>query len=207
MSDRKLEEYVIIVVLVTFLIGEAIIFAFMAISKGDFGSLADWVSGVGALGAIVGVIYQVNEQRIEFQQSKKADIAVALGIITKPVKAIDEKGIATTRQIAQTYCYNTGYSAGSFRFIGFATDDTVENLKNKKPETKEKRIKDPEYETLLCEERKFNRVDSRQTSDYINYDLKLLKRNFDEGDKVYAVYDDPLGNLYFSIGSIPIRKE
>lgn len=192
--------------LIAFFAGEALIVATIILPKAEIGSLADWVSGIGAMGAILGVIYQVHEQRTEFQQSKNADIAVALGITTKPIKAQDGT-IGTSKPVAQTYCYNIGYSAGSFRFIGFATANTIERLKNNKPETKEERIKDPEYETLLCEARKFNRIGSRETSDYINYDLGLLKINFNDGDKIYAVYDDPLGKLYFSVDYIIIGKD
>lgn len=193
--------------LIAFLAGEALIVAAIILPKAEIGSLADWVSGIGAIGAIVGVIYQVHEQRTEFQQSKNADIAIALGIV-KILKEDKSKSMMFPSDVAQTYCYNIGYSAGSFRFLGFATKETVKNLKDNKPETEEKRIKDPERENhYVTEVRKFYRIDSRETSNYINYDLGLLKQNFNDGDKIYAVYDDPLGKLYFSIDFIIIRKD
>ncbi|MFT9428916.1 MAG: hypothetical protein ABF598_03595 [Liquorilactobacillus satsumensis] len=56
-----------------FIIGTFCIYVLIAWSKGDMGSVADWVSAIGSLGAILIVIWQVHQQNIYFQCQRKLD--------------------------------------------------------------------------------------------------------------------------------------
>ena len=55
---KELKKY--IVLFVFFITGQACIFIIVDIFKGQFGSVADWVSGLGAIFAILAVECQVD---------------------------------------------------------------------------------------------------------------------------------------------------
>lgn len=120
---------------ISFIGGQASVFIIIDIFKGEIGSVTDWVSGLGAIFAIFAVEWQINEQRREFNEDKNAEIRVAVGKATIPVKqdGKESEPLKNLKMVIRTYAYNIGYSAGSFIFIGFATKDTLEKIKNFNP--------------------------------------------------------------------------
>lgn len=173
----------------------------IVISGEQFGSVADWVSGIGSVMAILFVYLQLKEQqkeiemhRKEFEEEKNADIKVAV----VPVKQKQDNG----KTIVRTYAYNIGFSAGSFKFIGFVTKEELEKIKKFDPHNFGNDpillIKSP------VEEQKFERIDSREVSKFINCDLSQLKEKFSTGSEIYSVYIDPLRKIYSSDSKIII---
>lgn len=66
---KKYEEYIwfsLITALSSFL-GAAIVYL---IPKNNFGSIADWVSGIGSLGAIIVALWQIYEQKNEYKNDR-----------------------------------------------------------------------------------------------------------------------------------------
>lgn len=61
----------------SFIVGEMLVFFILAWSKGDYGNLADWASAIGSLGAIFFMYFQIEEQKKEFnvqiEKSEKMD--------------------------------------------------------------------------------------------------------------------------------------
>lgn len=212
--SKELRKYIALVLFIFFIVGQACIFIIVDVFKGQFGSVADWVSGLGAVFAILAVGWQIDEQRREFNEDKNAEIKVAVGETTIQEeswkKRADGKTEFTviTKRVLRTYAYNVGYSAGSFMFIGFATKDTLEKIKEFDPHSfgndPISQVIDPAAQLMLVPEREFEKVDSRGVSKPIDYDISLLKKNFDEGSIIYSVYMDPLGEIYYSESPIKI---
>lgn len=122
-----------------------------------------------------------------------------MGKATIPVRqdSKESEPLKNPKMVIRTYAYNIGYSAGSFIFIGFATKDTLEKIKNFNPHNFGNdpilQFIDLAVQLMLVPEREFEKVDSRGVSKPIDYDISLLKKNFDEGSIIYSVYMDPLG--------------
>lgn len=209
--QKGLRKYAILVFTMCFVVG---VFMVVDVYKGEIGSVADWVSGLGAIFAILAVEWQIDEQRREFNEDKKAEVKVALGKTTiqrknrKKLANGKTEVIITTESVLRTYAYNVGYSAGSFMFVGFTTKDTLRRIKEFDPHgfgnDPISQVKDPAVQLMLVPERKFEKVDSRGVSKFINYNISLLKKNFDAESIIYSVYMDPLRHIYCSETGIRI---
>ena len=187
------------VLLVSFMTG---FFTIVDIFKWDIGSTADWVSGMGTVLALLFVEMQIKEQQYEFNKEKNAEIKVVVTRADIPEKLKNTGGLQEREDVVRTYAYNIGYSAGSFVFVGFATKEALIEIENFNPHKFGNdpiiKVKDPEVQLLLKPERKFERIDSRGVSSYIDYDAFLLKDNFTKGSFIYSVYMDPLRKIFYS---------
>lgn len=133
-----------------------------------------------------------------------------MGKATIPVRQDSKESefLKNSKMVIRTYAYNIGYSAGSFIFIGFATKDTLEKIKNFNPHNfgndPISQVVDPAVQLMLVPERKFEKIDSGGVSKPIDNDILLLKENFDKESIIYSVYMDPLGKIYYSESPIKI---
>ena len=196
---------VIGVLLVFFMTG---FFIIVDLFRWDIGSIADWVSGMGTVLALLFVEMQIKEQQYEFNKDKNAEIKVVVTRADVPEKLKNTGGLQERENVVRTYAYNIGYSAGSFMFIGFATKEALTEIEKFNPHKLGNdpiiKVKDPETQLLLKPEREFERINSRGVSSYIDYDVSLLKDNFTKGSFIYSVYMDPLRKIYYSEKPIKI---
>lgn len=109
------------------LIGNGIVFFLLAFSSSKYGTLADWVSGIGTVAAIFFVYLQINEQRSEFKESKKHYLQIAIWTQSHAEKSTNG-GIIVGGHDFRTWAVNDGLTAASFKFLGFCRKDKFKDI-------------------------------------------------------------------------------
>lgn len=113
--------------LVGALLGNAIIFTIYALFSAKYGTLADWMSGVGTVAAILFVYWQIAEQRKEFNESKTARLRIACGEQLH-VEEAQDKGLVSDDTDYYIWAVNDGMRVGSFKFLGFCRKDEFNKI-------------------------------------------------------------------------------
>lgn len=174
----------------------------LALLKGNTGSVADWVSGLGSLGAIIAVYYQVREQRIEYENDKIASI-----IIAADWRHSDDwtGGIVTTKPEFFCWAVNNGQSAGSFKFVGLCTDKhykeiqslDVENQQAQRQDLMKRYIHSDELTSDILKQ-DFERIEPKGVSKTVTLPINTVLEKFDdkERDGLHVVYMNPFGDLF-----------
>lgn len=191
----------VLLIMLTFIFGEAIVFMVLALNQGDFGSLADWLSGMGSIGAIIGVYYQVNEQRKEFEQNRTANLTIA--VWQQHIRRKEKSGSITILKDEELrfWATNTGDVVGSFKFIGFCKVTDFKKISNtdsnKSAEVRQQLIIDPDpIYGLQLNDREFERIEPKAVSKPIGVALDQIELNFKNEKNIYLLYMDPIGKLF-----------
>ncbi|SCC13475.1 hypothetical protein [Weissella bombi] len=167
----------------------------------DIGSIADWVSGVGSLGAIWFVHLQIKQQADQFNYQNANHFEIILN--DRLISEKNDDGVILYSGNRELVCSgtNSGVSTSSFKFIGICNVTTYQIVKNNHEEMKKdhKYREDPEiYDfDFLIEERKFETVYPGEISKEIAIPLSKLEESFkNEKENLVVVYMDVLGNIY-----------
>lgn len=110
------------------LIGNGIVFFFFAFTSSKYGTLADWVSGIGTVAAIFFVYWQIDEQKREFKEetSSKVSISFSKQFTMENV----EIGKIPGEPKYYIWAVNTGLSSGSFIFLGFCRKEDFKYIRD-----------------------------------------------------------------------------
>lgn len=175
------------------LIGNGIIFFFIAWGSPKYGTLADWVSGLGTVAAIVFVYLQIDEQRREFNESKTAKLKIAFGQQPHMEKA-EFGGRVFGKPDYYIWAVNDGMSVGSFKFLGFCRKDQFSKIDTNDV------IFDPEHDGLQQllphSTNNFELLYPGQVSkERIVYSERVMER-LNKPDDFYVIYMDAVGKIY-----------
>ncbi|WP_278319729.1 hypothetical protein [Latilactobacillus sakei] len=192
----------VIVAMIAFFVGISLTLMGLSFNKGDFGSVADWVSGVGSIFAIVAVYQQIKQSDKQYRLDKQSNLLIASGI--RKIKNTDENGIeiTTSKEELLFWGTNDGNTAGSFKFIGICTkkqyleiiNSEHDNLKSKNIDNY---IIDPVLEVVIgLEERKFELIEPHCVSSEISIPLEYINNNWSKDREICLVYMDAVRNLY-----------
>lgn len=109
------------------MVGNSIIFSYVAIGNTKYGTLADWVSGLGTIAAIFCAYWQIQEQRKEFSESKTYSLKIACGV-QRHMKKIDCGEAITADRDLYIWAVNDGLTVGSFKFLGFCRKEDLKRI-------------------------------------------------------------------------------
>lgn len=102
------------------MIGNGIVFLCVSLVSAKYGTLADWVSGLGTIAAIFFVYWQTDEQKRKFKESKTAKVEIAFGLQPHLEKS-KNGGSVFGYPDYYIWVVNDGMSVGSFKFLGFCS--------------------------------------------------------------------------------------
>ncbi|MCS6142258.1 hypothetical protein FH621_01610 [Latilactobacillus curvatus] len=200
MKDYMKLKYVTFI-LALFFIGFSIVLTTVAFVKGDIGSVADWVSGLGSVFAIVAVYQQIKQSDRQYQDNKKSSLKIATG--TRKEKEIIDGGISysSNREI-YFWAVNTGNVPDSFIFIGVCLEKDYKKIINTQDELTKMEylneyIREPFIEVALgLEKREFEIIQPHQISKEIVVPVSYFSDTWPEESKFCIVFMSAVGELY-----------
>lgn len=184
---------------------------FDSVSGSNDGWLGFWGGYLGAIVAIGGVYWQVEEQRKEFQSNRTAQAKVAAGLTSITIKDERTNTFTVKEGFVEFWAINVGYMPGSFMFLGVTDEKTYNNLESENDGSKRDKLLqkvlelDFDYTKMGTKRREFELLSPNQVSKRVIYSITSIKRTFKKDNTVYAIYMNPLGEIYGA--GILIRKE
>ncbi|GDZ84756.1 hypothetical protein EFN63_08095 [Leuconostoc citreum] len=197
------------------LIGGAIGLAILAMSSNNhdtFGNVADWVSGIGSVGAIYFVYRQIKQQTDQHNEEKGHYLQLAIGFRMLSNQS-DKAGTVSIKSEQEVFFFgtNSGMMPSAFKFIGICTSEDYQTLKSNHDKSQiDHNYEDPEIQSFDClydlgiKQRKFERVVPGDVSEEIVIPMKLIQNKFEgSGKNLFVVYMDVLGVIYGRQFTIP----
>lgn len=191
----------VIFILALFFIGFSIVLTTEAFIKGDIGSVADWVSGLGSVFAIVAVYQQIKQSDRQYQDNKKSSLKIATG--KRNEKKIIDGAISYSNKVEiYFWAVNTGNVPDSFIFIGVCLEKDYKKIINAqdeltKTEHLNKYIQEPFIEvTWGFEKREFEVIQPHQISKEIVIPFSYFSDTWPEESKFCIVFMSAVGELY-----------
>ena len=198
-SNHKFLD-VVIVVLITTLIGNGLVFLLFSFVSNKYGTLADWVSGLGTIVALIFVYVQIEEQQKEFNETTKIDLSIA--VIS--VNHIEDMGSGIRAMSAKNdihvWAVNSGMRPSSFKFLGFCNIADFEKI-----ESDSSVIYDPQMLLLDPKTNDFQLLQPGQVSKEEICDQKSVVESLGNPLSFYAVYMNATGELFK--GKVVRKKE
>lgn len=182
-----------------------IILALASKNPNVYGTVADWVSGIGAITAIFFVYIQIKQQSYQHDEQKAHDFEI---IINQRRRVVEKtpKVFSVTNDIELVFCgTNSGMMPSSYKYVGVTDEETYKKLTELREEQKRSGVllEYPEIESyqlyyeLGIKQREFERVLPGGISKEEIVDLKDIERDFkDKQGAAVVVYMDVLGNFY-----------
>lgn len=168
----------------------------------EHGSVADWFSAIGTLGAIIAVYFQIREQRIEFEKDKEANLKIAIGV--RRMRSLS-KGITYFSAESEYFFWATNYGnmTGSFKFIGMCKKDDYSKIEKASPENRVSEISnvvidpDLQYQDFIGDKsREFEKIEPKSVSKQITIPENAVIQQFGKKFDLYILYMDPVGKLF-----------
>lgn len=169
-----------------------------------YGNVADWVSGIGSLLAIIFVYRQIKQQTDQHNEQKGHDFKIALW--NRPISQEIAGGTAI---LAETEIFffgtNSGMMPSSFKYMDIYTSEDYEILKSNhiKSSTDHRFYNDPKGLGLEFRyasgdtKRRFERILPGDISEEIVIPSKCITQlTKGKPKKLYLVYMDVLGVIY-----------
>ena len=176
------------------LLGNGIVYSFSSLFSNKFGTLADWVSGLGTITAIFFVYCQIEEQRKEFNFTNKIECEIS---ITQQVNVEENSGMTVGGTDTDLYIWavNSGSKTASFQFLGFCSKENFENIYN------ENVIYNPYYASNLLgfvphSTNDFELLQPGQVSEEKIFTVEGIKKNLNDPKEFYVLYIDAYKNIY-----------
>lgn len=175
-------------------IGNGLVFLIISIHTSKFGTLADWVSGLGTVVAIFFVYWQIEEQREEFNISNKVECKIS---ITQQMHTEEENGITEIGAETDLYIWivNSGSKVASFQFLGFCDAKKINNIYT------ENVIYNPYYSSDLLDliphsTNDFELLQPGQVSEENIFSVESIKRALNNSKDFYVLYMDAYKKIY-----------
>lgn len=195
-----------IVSIISFFLGIFFVLMYMSFIKGDFGSVADWVSGIGSVLAIVAVYQQIKQSDKQYHLNNQANMAIALG--RRNIIEVDHNEGRTRSDKLELYFWgvNDGQIADSFRFLGICTQEEFEIIEDKKSKDLNaysqginQYIIDPDNSIQSgFVEREFELINPRCKTETVSVSFEVIKDKWKNNGKLCVVYMNIMGDLYRS---------
>lgn len=198
-TELVTHKFAIYLYIIGFIVGTGVVGILVSISRGDFGSVADWVSGIGSFCAILAVFYQVKEQRKEYEKDRTAHLLIACWTRNKMHNSSNGGKVFGDRELA-FWATNDGNTAGSFKFIGIGTLELYNKIEHAKTDNEK-----GEYLEQLCgvdgvfsmeSEKPFEKIEPKCVSKTETISMRYIDSKFEKGERLCLVYMDPIGNTY-----------
>lgn len=170
----------------------------------DWGNVADWVSGIGSIGAICFVYRQIKQQADQHNEQKGHDFQIAL-----QKRFIRKKCNGGTVTLSDTEIFffgtNSGMMPSSFKYVDIYTSENYEILKSNhaKSAIDHHFYEDPkglgiEFSYASGDTKcKFERILPGDISEEISIPFNCITRRTNgKSKKLYLVYMDVLGVIY-----------
>ena len=181
------------IVLITCLFGNGLVFLLFSFTSDKYGTLADWVSGLGTIAALIFVYVQIEEQQKEFNETTKIDLSIAV----TSVNHIEDMGSGIRAMSAKTdlhvWAVNSGMRPSSFKFLGFCNIADFERI-----ESDSSVIYDPRALLLDPKTNDFQLLQPGQVSKEEIYDQKVILDNLGNPSSFYVIYMNATGELFKS---------
>ncbi|WP_367366704.1 hypothetical protein [Leuconostoc pseudomesenteroides] len=175
------------------------------ISTWDWGNVADWLSGVGSVLAILFVYLQIKQQTDQHNEEKGHNLEIALSnrLISKEIGP----GATIIGEETEIFFWatNSGMMPSSFKYIDVYTSENFEILKSNhaKSAVDHKLYTDPEGLNLTFKyasgytKNKFEKIFPGDISEEITIlSENIIKNPKGQSKKLYIVYMDVLGVIY-----------
>lgn len=171
----------------------------VARDNNNYGSLADWVGGIGTVCAIFYTNKQIAEQRKEFNESK--EIRLRIGYKVEPVMTPIGNGERKPNgHILHIFASNIGLAPTSLKFIGLCEEKYLSNLIGDDTVTY-----DPEYGNMriFLQDDKvkihFKLIQPGQVCEEIPYNIEKYLDSAQPKGNIHAIYLDAAGEYHTQI--------
>lgn len=190
--NRKIEY--ILLSLIGSLIGNGIVFFFFAFTSSKYGTLADWVSGIGTVAAIFFVYWQIDEQQSEFKESKIHNLEIAFWTQSHAEEASDG-GILIGGHDCCTWAVNNGLMAASFRFLGFCREDKFKDIYKDDNVLLDPYAFDKKH-LLPHSTTDFELLQPGEVSKQHNFPADRILEGLEKPESFFVLYMDAVGKIY-----------
>lgn len=178
------------------LIGNGIVFLVLAFGSSKYGTLADWVSGLGTVIAILFVYLQIDEQRKEFEEKQVAKVSIAISKQTTLKKSLDGNGKVLTDPEYYIWAVNDGLSSGSFMFLGFCREDEFKYIKDDDKNVIYNHHHDLYHDLQPYTNKDYQSLKPGQISKTEKIQEKILDQQLRNPDSFYVLYMSATGEIY-----------
>ncbi|MEL1262335.1 MAG: hypothetical protein ABS893_01700 [Aerococcus urinaeequi] len=171
----------------------------------EWGSVADWVSGVGSVLAIFFVYRQIKQQTDQHNEEKGHDFQIAMGTRSVSKEIFPGGTVITGDTEIFFFGTNSGMMPSSFKYIGICKAKEYEILKknHQKSAIDHQSYEDPEVSSFDFvyasggKKNKFERVLPGDVSEEISVSSNSVIKGVQESSEdLYLVYMDVLGVIY-----------
>lgn len=191
-SNHKFLD-VVIIVLITTLIGNGVVFFLLSFVSNKYGTLADWLSGLGTVAALMFVYFQINEQRKEFDETTRIELSITV-VFANHIEELGNSVRTLSERIdIHVWAANSGMRPSSFKFLGFCNIADFEKI-----ESDSSVIYDPQIPLLKPEINNFQLLQPGQVSKEEIRDLKSVIDGLGNPLSFYVVYMNATGELFKS---------
>ncbi len=191
--SMKCDKKYLWVAFISAFLGSSLVFTIFSCFSNKHGTLAEWISGIGTIAAILFVYWQIDEQRKEFQLSKKYSIQIAF------IPQVHYESTKDGGKLFENYDYyiwavNDGMAVGSFKFLGFCRKDEFNKIRT------EDVIFDPKNnglnKLLPHPTNKFELLHPGEVSEEIVVNSLIVLEGLRHPNAFYVIYMDALGKIY-----------
>lgn len=107
-----------------------VLFDVLPYNPEKYGTLADWISGIGTVAAIYFVYWQIQEQKREFEESQVAKVSISFSRQSQLEKVGNSGGRVLGEPNYYIWAVNDGLSSGSFIFLGFCKKEDIKYIRD-----------------------------------------------------------------------------
>lgn len=190
---------IVTIVLITCFLGNGLVFLLFSFVSNKYGTLADWVSGLGTIAALIFVYVQIEEQQKEFNETTKIDLSIAVTSVNH-IEKTESEIIISAKTDLHIWAVNSGMRPSSFKFLGFCNIEDFEKI-----ESDSSAIYDDQMSLLDPKTNDFQLLQPGQVSKEEIRDQKSVVDGLGNPLAFYAVYMNATGKLFK--GEVVRKKE
>lgn len=176
-------------------IGCALVFVVRTFSTLEYGTLAEWVSGLSTLTALGFAFWQIQEQKREFEENRTAKVAISVNnqIVLAPFL---DGGNLPSEPNLYIWAVNVGMASGSFMFLGFCRKDEFKYIHDLKRNV----VFNPNHDMNSDSFKPYTKDDFQnlkpgELTEQVKYSPQDLKKRLNNPSRVYVMYMSATGKI------------